>query len=157
MRSNRLFAGVVAALMLAACTNQYGPKQTGGAIIGAGLGGLAGSQIGSGTGRLAATGAGVLLGAWLGSEIGASLDRADEAAANQAAQTAWESNPDGQASPWRNPNSGHSGYTTPTHTYQTASGQDCRDYQTAVVIDGRTQTATGTACRQPDGTWRIVN
>ena len=35
--------------------------------------------------------------------------------------------------------------------------QPCREYQTQVVIDGRTQNAYGTACRQPDGNWRVVN
>ncbi len=33
----------------------------------------------------------------------------------------------------------------------------CREYQSTSVIDGAPQTMYGTACRQPDGTWRIVN
>jgi surface antigen len=75
----KLAASILACALLAACTTQdnLGYKQGAGTLIGAGLGGLAGSQIGSGTGRLAATGAGVLLGGLLGSETGASLDRAD--------------------------------------------------------------------------------
>ncbi len=154
MHSIRILA--IAALALAAgCTSSSGPKETGGAIIGGVGGAVIGSQIGDGTGQIVATAAGALLGSWLGAEIGASLDRADQAMAEQSAQRALEYNPDGQASSWDNPNTGHSGYTTPTNTYQ-QSGTNCREYQTAVVIDGRTQTAVGTACRQPDGTWRIV-
>ena len=46
---------------------------------------------------------------------------------------------------------------TPTRTFQTASGQPCREYQQTVTIGGKTEEAYGTACRQPDGTWKIVN
>ncbi len=33
----------------------------------------------------------------------------------------------------------------------------CREYTTITVIDGTEQKSHGTACRQADGTWRIVN
>jgi surface antigen len=33
----------------------------------------------------------------------------------------------------------------------------CREFQTEIIIDGRRQPAHGTACRQPDGTWHVVN
>ena len=33
----------------------------------------------------------------------------------------------------------------------------CREYTTTTVIDGTEQKSHGTACRQADGTWRIVN
>lgn len=33
---------------------------------------------------------------------------------------------------------------------------ECREYQSTVVIAGRPQPAYGTACRQQDGSWRIV-
>lgn len=151
---------LIAGLALGAgCTTDAGPKQTGGAILGAVAGGLIGAQIGDdgSTGQLVATAAGVALGAWAGSEIGKSLDDQDRLEAERSAQRALESNSDGEASTWANPNSGHSGSTTPTRTYQASSGNDCREYTTSVVIDGQTETATGTACRQPDGTWKIVN
>ena len=32
----------------------------------------------------------------------------------------------------------------------------CRQYQGTVMVDGATQPSSGVACRQPDGTWRIV-
>ena len=37
-----------------------------------------------------------------------------------------------------------------------ASGQQCREYQSTAVISGQPQQTVGTACLQPDGTWRIV-
>jgi hypothetical protein len=36
------------------------------------------------------------------------------------------------------------------------STANCRDYTTTETIDGRPQTVTGSACQQPDGSWRIV-
>jgi len=152
-----IFAIVLAATFaLAACAEQTGPKQAGGGLIGAALGGLAGSQIGHGTGRLAAVGAGVLLGGLLGSEVGRSLDKADRLYADRTAQQALESAPTGRTSKWVNPDSGHSGTVTPERTYTTAQGQPCREYTTTVDIGGRSESAHGTACREADGTWRLV-
>ena len=153
----RVTMAAVVAVSLAACQNmQDNPKQTGGTLIGAGLGALAGSQMGSGKGQLAAVAIGALGGAWLGSEAGKSLDNADRLYAERTAQNALETGKSGQTSTWRNPDSGHAGTITPIRTYQTASNQDCREYETTVTIDGRQERAIGRACRQADGTWKIV-
>lgn len=150
-----VIAGVMA-LSLAGCEG-VGQKQAGGAVIGGAAGGLLGSQIGSGSGRLAATAAGALLGMLAGSEVGKSLDRADRLHAQQTTQAALESNKTGTVSTWTNPDSGHSGTVTPVRTYQTPQGQYCREFQQTVTISGKTESAYGTACRQPDGSWKIVN
>ena len=142
---------------LSACVTNQGEKQTLGTLIGAGLGGLAGSQVGSGSGKLAAVGVGVLLGGLLGSEVGKSLDRADQAYLANNAQSTLETAPTGTSSNWVNPDSGNSGSLTPTNTYATASGQPCREYHSTVTIDGQTEDVYGTACREPDGSWRFVN
>jgi len=34
--------------------------------------------------------------------------------------------------------------------------QNCREYQTTIQVNGQPQQSYGTACQQPDGTWRIV-
>jgi surface antigen len=151
--------GVAAVLiaMLGGCAGQhYGTKETGGTLLGAAVGGLAGSQIGGGRGRLIATGVGTLIGAFIGNEVGRSLDRADRIYAARTADLALERYPDGAYARWENPNNGHSGYVVPTRTYETAPGRYCREYQTSVVINGRTETAYGTACRQPDGSWQVT-
>ncbi|MFP6745827.1 MAG: RT0821/Lpp0805 family surface protein [Alphaproteobacteria bacterium] len=157
MKSTHFAIALAAMLSVAACATNSGEKQTLGTLIGAGLGGLAGSQIGSGTGQLAAIGAGVLLGGLLGNEVGKSLDQADKLYAEQNAQNTLERAPTGQSSSWANPDSGHSGSFTPTQTYSSAEGQPCREYHSTVTIDGRTEDVYGTACREPDGSWRAVN
>lgn len=153
-----LVAGALAvSLGLSACTGmQNNPKQSAGTVLG-GLGGaVAGAQFGQGTGQLAATAAGTLLGAWLGSEVGASLDRADQEYAMRAQQRAYTA-PIGETIRWDNPQSGHSGTYTPIRAGTAESGAYCRQFRTTVNIDGRAESAYGTACQQPDGTWRIVN
>jgi surface antigen len=146
----------VVALSLTACQTA-GQKQTGGAILGGIGGAVAGAQFGDGKGQLAAVAAGTLLGAFLGSEIGKSLDRADQAAMTRTTQTSLETQPTGTTSSWSNPDSGNYGTVTPTRTYQQSSGEYCREYQQTVTVGGQTQDAYGTACRQPDGSWKVVN
>jgi hypothetical protein len=48
-------------------------------------------------------------------------------------------------------------YTPPVYARPApASGDSCREYQSTATIDGRPQQTHGVACRQQDGTWRIV-
>jgi len=147
---------IVAALAVAGCEG-HGPKETGGTLIGAAVGGLVGAQFGSGTGKIIATTLGVLAGAWAGNATGKALDDADKKQMQSTAQTSLENNQTGQTASWSNPDSGNRGTVTPTKTYQTAAGQNCREYRQTVTVDGKTEEAWSTACRQPDGTWEIRN
>jgi hypothetical protein len=74
----------------------------------------------------------------------------------QTTQQALESGKTGSSSTWRNPDNGDSGTFTPTRTYQQEDGRQCREYQQTVTIGGKQEQAYGTACRQPDGSWQIV-
>jgi surface antigen len=147
---------VLVSLLLQGCADfQNNPKQGVGTLAGAAAGGLLGAQFGRGTGQLAATGAGVLLGGLLGSEVGRSLDRADQLAMQQTTQSTLETGRTGVASQWQNPDTGNSGTVMPLHTTE-ENGAVCREYQQTINVGGQTQEGYGTACRQPDGTWRIV-
>ncbi len=127
-------------------------KQQTGAVMGGVLGGVLGSNVGRGQGRTAAIVAGTLLGAYVGSEMGRYMDENDA----RKAQAALENNRDNQPSTWRNPNTGADFETVPTRTYRTDNGQYCREYQTDIIVDGKHDKAYGTACRQPDGSWKMV-
>ena len=146
-----------AVLSMAACTTMEGRgnKEMLGGAGGAVLGGLAGSQIGSGSGQLWATGAGALLGALVGSEVGSSLDKADRMYAQRANQQAYNA-PIGETVTWNNPESGNYGQVTPVRDGYSSAGRYCREYQQTIVVGGREQSAYGTACQQPDGSWEIV-
>ena len=145
-----------AALALAACSEGAGQKQNLGALLGAVGGGIAGSHVGKGRGQLVATAAGTLLGAMIGSEIGKSLDRTDRLAMQRTVQDSLETAPRGTTSTWRNPDSGNMGTVTPRATYERSDGTPCREFTQTVTVGGRTEEAYGTACRQADGSWKIV-
>jgi surface antigen len=145
------------AVSLVACESTGGTKQTGGALLGGVGGAIAGAQFGSGTGRIAAAVAGTLLGALIGSEVGRSLDKADLAYANNANQRA-QSAPLNQPIQWNNPETGNYGTITPVRDgTDQRTGAYCREFQQTVTIGGKTESAYGTACRQPDGTWKVVS
>lgn len=142
-------------LLTAGCaTIEQNPKMTIGALGGATLGGLIAAAAGGNAMVIAASAVGGML---LGGLVGNLLDERDNRLAAEAAQKALETTPTGNAVSWNNPNSGHSGTVTPTRTYQTADGTYCREYQTTVSIDGKKEKGYGTACRQPDGSWKIVD
>ena len=93
----------------------------------------------------------------LGGAAGNYLDQRDRQLAAKAAQSALETAPSGTTTAWKNPDNGNSGAVTPKRTYQTASGQYCREYTQTINVGGKKQTSYGTACRQPDGQWKIVS
>lgn len=140
------------ALSLAACAEK--PKTSVGAAAGAAGGGLLGAALGGGAAGIAA---GVLLGGLAGGAVGNALDQADREHAWQAQQASMETARTGETTSWQNPDSGNSGTYTPQRTYQNAEGEYCREFQQTVTVDGNTESAFGTACRQPDGSWKIVN
>ena len=40
--------------------------------------------------------------------------------------------------------------------YLGPNGAYCREFETSGLIDGRMERMRGTACQQPDGSWRVV-
>ncbi len=141
----------ILAVSMSACA-QAGPKTTLGAATGAAAGGLIGAAAGGGAEGIVA---GVLLGGLLGGAIGNSLDNRDREYVRRSNYQSWEYGRNGEASTWRNPDSGHYGSVTPTRTYQERGGNYCREFNQTVIVNGQQQDAYGTACRQPDGSWMI--
>jgi len=151
-RTTTVATAVVLLGAVAACQNT-GQKTQIGAAGGAAAGGLLAAATGTGAAGIAA---GVILGGLAGGALGNYLDQRDKELAAQNYQQGLNSSQTGQQTQWVNPDSGHSGTIQPTRTYQTSNGQYCRDFQQTVTVNGRTETATGTACRQSDGTWKVV-
>ena len=144
-----IFASAIAlALGSTACTNE----QTG-QVVGGILGGVAGHQVGSGSGQTVATVAGAIAGTFIGGAVGRSMDDTDRLKAHRSL----EYNQTNETTYWSNPDSGNEYSMTPTRTWQNNSGQYCREYTSDVVVGGRRETAYGMACRQPDGSWKVVS
>lgn len=91
-----------------------------------------------------------------GPDAAASLDKSDRLAQQQTTQNALETSPSFRTSEWMNPETGHSGTVTPQPAFVNPQGRYCREYQQIVTIGGKSVEAYGTACRQPDGSWKIV-
>ena len=147
---------LIGMFVLAGCAQPMGPKESAGTFLGATAGAIAGANVGKGTGNVLAIAIGTLAGALFGQEIGRSLDKADRIAMGQNAQYSLEYSRTNETTNWHNPDSGNSGSMTPTRTYKNQTGEYCREYQQTVDIGGQKQRAYGTACRQPDGSWMIV-
>lgn len=156
-RTLRLAFSVTAiGLLLGGCMQGHGPKQTGGLLVGGGLGALAGSQIGNGSGKLAAVAIGTLAGAALGNEVGRSLDRADRLEMSAAARAA-QHVPIGSPIRWENSSSGNYGSITPRREGRhRRSGAVCREFSNSLTIDGQTEEYVGVACRAQDGSWNSM-
>ncbi|SDB18532.1 Surface antigen [Desulfonatronum thiosulfatophilum] len=156
MRSTRKTLAVLAILALLAtgCGGVQGGGQVhqiGGGLLGGIGGGIAGAQIGGGSGRVAAIIGGTILGAALGSYVGGYMDRMDQ----QQVSRTLETQPTGQTSQWRNPDTGHQYHVTPVNTFQKSDGQYCREFRTQVEVGGKLEEGYGTACRMPDGAWKM--
>ena len=82
------------------------------------------------------------------------LNAADEAVLALTAQTALEGNPPNEPLPWRGQSG--SGSVIPGDYYETPDGQYCRAFDETVTVGGETRRSHGNACREPDGTWRMV-
>jgi surface antigen len=142
--------------LLAGCGPEGPNKADTGLAVGAVAGGLLGNTVGKGGGRVAATIVGAAVGGIVGSEIGRSMDKQDRMLAQRAEYDAFERGPSGQVVRWQNPDNGRYGEVVPMAPYRRGS-QDCRDFTHTIFIDGRPQAMRGTACRNPDGTWRNVS
>lgn len=131
--------------------------------IGGLVGGIIGSQFGKGSGKTAATIGGVLLGGIAGNAIAKDAckdKRQDAHYYNNAYYDSFNDPQEDERYEWSNPYTNNHGYVSAgeyyNEGYQDFDGP-CREFTQSVYIDGRPEQATGVACRQQDGTWRIVS
>ena len=111
---------------------------------------IAAAFIGPGTVTTATLGASGLAGAAVGGAVGRSMDETDR----MKTALALENVRTGVPTAWRNPDTAYEYEVTPTRTFDTAEGP-CREFTMQALVGGSTERVHGTACRQPDGSWRI--
>ena len=146
----KLLPVTILSLAILGCAHQ-GPNEQTGMVIGGILGGVIGHQVGDGRGRAVATVIGTIAGAAIGSSIGQKMDELDRMKMNASLETVRT----GVKSEWKNPDTNYEYAVTPTKTYETAAGP-CREYTLDATIGGKTEQVYGQACRQADGSWKIV-
>ncbi len=148
-----LLVGLVSLPLIGGCATKM---ETGTA-----LGALAGGALAYGLGQNSSnkelwTVLGVGAGAMLGSSIGQQLDHRDQLLLGQTVQHTLETAPNNAVGQWQNPNTGNSGTVVPTQTYTASNGAPCREFIQTIYVGGYPEEGYGTACRQPDGSWQIV-
>ena len=144
-----LAATLAAALLLTACSARGDGRST---IAGANPGIVVGSPVASGATEAQL---GAVEGALLGADVGLSLSERDREAALKAEYEALEYGKPGQPTQWQGTRSGNSGEVSVGASYE-VNRLDCREYTHRISIDGRPRVVRATACRQPDGVWRVV-
>jgi surface antigen len=84
--------------------------------------------------------------------VGKGLSRADKRLALDAEYRALEYTQGGKPVSWKSASGDVTGDVVAAQPYRVGS-QDCRQYTHTIFSDGDTQSARGTACRNPDGSW----
>ena len=150
---------ITTSLILTSCSGQIkGVNNEGlGTVLGGVIGGFMGSTLGSGTGKLASIGVSTLLGAGIGNRIGHNMDKIDRKYYRKTSHNAFEHIPSGHTVEWINPETGTSGSFTPISSLDIANNSYCRKFKETLTVAGNSQEGYGTACRQSDGEWKIVN
>ena len=81
------------------------------------------------------------------------MDEVDRLRMNQAL----ENNSAGQPAYWQNQRNGTQYTVVPTQNVTVNGNRYCREYRTTAIVSGKSQEIYGTACRQPDGAWKVIN
>lgn len=167
---------VAAAIMAGTASSSLAQDTSGliGTLLGAGFGGYVGSNIGHGTGKLVATGAGTFLGGVLGNQLFRSGGGLGGSGYYQPQPTYYQPQPVYYQQPvyyhpapvyyqpapvYYEPSPPRVVYYQPAPPPPPAVSYDsvyCREGTWQGVIGGTYQQIYGTACRQPDGSWRIT-
>lgn len=138
-------AAAIATLALSACSTSGAERQGAATQAFAGPSRTAGQPVGAAIVE-------AMAGGLVGGPIGANLDTRDRRRALEAEYRALEHTPAGQKVAWGQTGGRSRGEVVAGSPYRVGS-QDCRQYAHTVSLDGRSQTARGTACRNPDGSW----
>jgi surface antigen len=148
---------------LSGCVDQYGnTNYEGGATIGgAATGAFLGSRFGSGGGSIIGGAIGAVAGGFLGNQIGKRMDANAREAMNRNALYALNKGHVGQSYSWETENAGGSFLVTKDYRHNNSNNSSrneyCREFTQKINIGGRIETGYGTACRQPNGDWKIVS
>ena len=145
-------------LIMTACeSNNTNQSQQIGSATGAVIGGVLGGKIGKGDGKKLGVGIGAIFSSLMGKIIGRKISELDLKKSSQTAEEALEKTVKGDTNTWSNPNSQNSGSITPTTDRFTKNGMVCRDFKSTILVSGHSEKFNGRACRQKDGSWKIIN
>lgn len=137
----------LATLALTGCVSNEGIGTFFGAATGAAVGGIA-------TGNTGGAVVGAIAGGMLGNIAGANLNAANRRAAAEAEYRALEYGRVGAPVQWKG-TGGRYGDVVAGAPYQ-VNDFSCRDYTHTIYVDGEPKVGRGTACKQGDGSWKLI-
>jgi surface antigen len=126
-------------------------KKAIGAIMGGAIGGVIGAQVGEGAGRNIAILVGTAAGALLGSHIGGKMDEADRACVGEALEKAG----DNRTVAWAS-GDGSTTYRVTPLARRPDTDPACRMFELQAATSAGSSTSNAQACRDPDGSWRVI-
>ena len=154
MRSREPLWVVALALLLAGCAGSFGGEEV--VIEEPAATGSAAPPTPVPGEQVAALRTTSLLSLFDATPIAEKLARTDFIYAERSGQESLEYYRSGTQGRWQNPDTGNAGTLTPTRTYRLADGTYCREFEQMAIAEGVTARTRGTACRQPDASWRLV-
>ncbi len=128
-----------------------------GILAGGLIGGLLGNAAGHGRNRTGTTIAGVIFGGAIGAALTSNMNCEDRSYAYRTYYDGFNSGRDGGRYQWRNPRNDHRGEFRIGGYYNDPYGFRCARFTQVTYIQHRSYNVHGVACRQPDGSWAVVN
>jgi surface antigen len=122
-----------------------------GAVLGGAIGGIIGAQVGEGASRRIAILAGAAAGSLIGAHIGRRMDEADRACIGEALEKAG----DNRTVAWVSDDGGTAYRVTPLAS-RPNTDPACRMFELEARTRAESTTSKAQACRDPDGTWRVI-
>lgn len=122
-----------------------------GALMGGAIGGVIGAQVGEGASRNIAILVGAAAGTLIGSHIGRTMDEADRACVGEALEKAG----DNRTVAWASAD-GSTTYRMTPLARSPDTDPACRMFELQAATTAGSSTSTANACRDRDGTWRVI-
>ena len=142
-------------LLIVSCENSN-DKKVFGQIIGAALGGYAGSKIGTGTTKDISVILGGAAGYILGGKIIEILSKKERDEFNNVIENSLNYSPDNSGESWKSKeNQDISGEVVPRNNYK-IKNKNCRDFKKVIRKNNDIFEEDSTACRNKDGNWEVI-
>jgi surface antigen len=143
----------LASISLIGCANMT--REESGNMIGALLGGALAYELGKDSSNKEIWVATGLIGGALAGGHYAVLTQKGQLMHQSAIHSNLETAQDNSTTSWNNPNNNEHGSVTVRNT-NVNNGTPCREFTQTIYVGGKAVQGYGTACRQADGSWKII-
>ena len=138
---------------LVGCANMT--REESGNVIGALLGGALAYELGKDSSNKEIWVATGIIGGALAGGHYAKLTEQGQLMHQSAIHSNLETAQDNSTTSWNNPNNNAHGSVTVRNT-NVSNGTPCREFTQTIYVGGKAVEGYGTACRQADGSWKII-